>query len=161
MEWALAFLPLDSLRIDFNGTYFFTHELSEDQPQLLDASSTVITGLEGDDLPNIPEVQLYLSANWGVELFGRPLALIGDVTYRDETNTEFRTDSPFNIALDSYTMVNFFANMAVTDNVTIGLYVKNATDELAIYDGIGTFQDPQAIITSRPRTYGATLRWDL
>ena len=37
-------------------------------------------------------------------MFGRPLALIGDITYRDETNTEFRTDSPFNIQLDSFTL---------------------------------------------------------
>ncbi len=25
--------------------------------------------------PNVPELQLYFSANWGVELFERPLAL--------------------------------------------------------------------------------------
>ena len=162
VEWEVAWLPADSLRLDFTGTYYFTHELSEDQPVLPGSpSATVITGLNGDELPNVPELQLYLSANWGVELFGLPLALIGDVTYRDESNTEFRSSSAFNIKLDSFTVVNLFANMEVTDTVTIGLYVKNATDELALYDGIGTFQDPQALIASRPRTYGASLRWEL
>ena len=161
VEWAIAYAPTDALRLDFNGTYYFTHELSEDQPLLPGASPTVITGLNGDDLPNVPELQLYLSANYTVEVSGRPLSLIGDVTYRDDANTEFRTDSPFNIGLDSFTVVNLFANLEVTDNVTIGIYVKNATDELAVYDGIGTFQDPQAIVANRPRTYGASLRWDL
>ncbi len=159
VEWSVAFLPLDSLRLDFNGTYYFTSELSEDQPLLPGASPTVITGLDGDDLPNVPEWQLYFSANYSTQLFGRPLSLIGDVTYRDESNTEFRTDSPFNIELDSFTVVNLYANLEVTEQVTFGLYVKNATDELALYDGIGTFQDPQALIANRPRTYGATVRW--
>ena len=161
MEWAVAFAPTDALRLDFTGTYYFTHELSENQPLLPGASPAVITGLDGDDLPNVPELQLYFAANYSLELFGRPLALIGDVTYRDESNTEFRTESPFNIELDSFTVVNLFANMEVTDNLTLGLYVKNATDELAVYDGIGTFQDPQAIVANRPRTYGASLRWNL
>lgn len=161
IEWSTAWLPTESLRIDFNGTYFFTHELSEDQPLLPGASPTVITGLNGDDLPNVPEIQLYLALSWSAELFNRPLDLIGDVTYRDDADTEFRPDSPFNIELDSYTLVNFYANMELTDNLTFGLYVKNATDELAVYDGIGTFQDPQAIVAARPRTYGATLRWKL
>ncbi len=161
LEWSLAYLATDSLRLDFSGTYFFTHELSEDQPLLPGASPTVITGLNGDDLPNVPELQLYFAANYGMELFDRPLNLIGDVTYRDEANTEFRTDSPFNIKLDSFTIVNLYANMEVTDNVTLGVYVKNATDELATYDGIGTFQDPQAITAARPRTWGATLRWEM
>ena len=161
VEWAAAFLPLESLRLDFTGTYYFTRELSEDQPLLPGASPTVITGLDGDDLPNVPEWQLYFAANYSTNVFGRPLTLIGDVTYRDESNTEFRTDSPFNIELDSFTVVNLYANLEVTEQVTFGLYVKNATDELALYDGIGTFQDPQALIANRPRTYGAILRWQM
>jgi outer membrane receptor protein involved in Fe transport len=161
LEWAIAFLPMDALRLDFNGTYYFTHELSEDQPLLPGASPTVITGLDGDELPNVPELQLYFSADYQVEIFDMPLSLIGDVTYRDESNTEFRTSSPFNIKLDSFTVVNLFANLEVTENFTLGLYVKNVTDELALYDGIGTFQDPQAVVANRPRTYGATLRWQL
>ncbi len=120
MEWALAWVPVDSLRLDFTETYYFTHELSEDQPSLPGATSTVITGLSGDKLPNVPEVQLYVSANYTVEIFGRPLALSGDVTYRDESDTEFRADSPFNIKLDSFTVVNLFANLELTDRVTVG-----------------------------------------
>lgn len=161
LEWAVAYLPVDSLRLDFNGTYYFTHELTEDQPLLPGASPAVITGMDGDELPNVPELQLYFSANYGVSLFDMPLALIGDITYRDNSNTEFRPDSPFNIELDSFTIVNLYANLELSDKVTVGLYVKNATDEVAVYDGIGTFQDPAAIVAARPITYGASVRWQL
>ena len=39
--------------------------------------------------------------------------------------------------------------------VHVGLYVKNATDELADYDRIGSFQDPPAIVANCSRTCGA------
>jgi DNA (cytosine-5)-methyltransferase 1 len=94
------------------------------------------------------------------ELFGRPLSLIGDVTYRDDTETEFRPDSLFNIHLDSYTLVNLYANLQLTDHFAAGLYAHNLTDELAVHDGIATFQDPMSIVAAQPRTIGATLRWD-
>jgi outer membrane receptor protein involved in Fe transport len=161
MEWALSFLLTDNLKWDFNGTYLFDYELTEDQPLLPGASPAIITGLEGDKMPNIPEWQLYTSLEYSIEAGGRPLTFIGDVTYRDDTNTEFRTDSPFNIAIDSYALVNFYANYEITDHITIGLYVKNATDEEAIVDGIGTFQDPGAVVSARPRTIGASFGWKL
>ncbi|MEH6516337.1 MAG: TonB-dependent receptor [Halioglobus sp.] len=161
VEWSVAYLPFDILRLDFTGTYYFTHELSEDQPVLPGASDAVITGLSGDEIPNVPDMQLYFAATYNAEVAGMPLNLIADVTYRDESNTEFRDSSPFNFTLDSYTLVNVFFNLEVTDSVTVGLYAKNVTNELAVQDGIATFQDPQAIVAARPRTYGATLRWHL
>jgi outer membrane receptor protein involved in Fe transport len=88
------------------------------------------------------------------------LSLIGDVTYRDDTETEFRPDSLFNIHLDSYTLVNLYANLQLTDHFAAGLYAHNLTDELAVHDGIATFQDPMSIVAAQPRTIGATLRWD-
>ncbi|MDZ4729244.1 MAG: TonB-dependent receptor [Xanthomonadales bacterium] len=106
LEWALRFLATDKLRFDFTGTYFFDSQLTTNQPTLPGASSFIITGLAGDDIPNVPEFQAYVSATYQAELMGRALTLIGDVTYRDNTNTEFRTDSLFNIPLDSYTLVN-------------------------------------------------------
>ncbi len=160
-EWSVAYVPTEILRLDFTGTYYFTHELSEDQPLLPGASPTVITGLDGDDIPNVPDVQLYLAATYEMEVAGMPLNLIADVTYRGSSDTEFRPDSPFNIKLDSYTLVNLLFNLEVNDSVTVGLYAKNLTDELAVQDGIGTFQDPEAIVAARPRTYGATIRWNL
>jgi outer membrane receptor protein involved in Fe transport len=116
-------------------------------------------GQEGDEIPNVPEFQLFGSVRYETELGGRPLSFTGDVTYRDATNTEFRTSSPFNIELDSYTLIDLYADWELTENIGIGLYVKNVTDELAVYDGIGTFQDPESIVAARPRSYGALFRW--
>ncbi|MEJ8568013.1 TonB-dependent receptor [Elongatibacter sediminis] len=159
IEWALRFLATDNLRFDFTGTYFFDAQLTTDQPVLPGASSFIIQGQEGDDIPNIPELQLYGSATWEAQIGDMPLQLIGDVTYRDDTNTEFRTDSLFNIPLDSYTLVNLYANLQITENFGAGVYVRNVTDELAVFDGIATFQDPMSIVAAQPRTIGAVLRW--
>jgi outer membrane receptor protein involved in Fe transport len=90
-----------------------------------------------------------------------PLNMIADVTYRGSSDTELRPDSPFNIKLDSYTLVNLLFNLEVTDSITVGLYAKNLTDELAVQDAIGTFKYPEAIVAARPRTCGATIRWNL
>jgi outer membrane receptor protein involved in Fe transport len=48
--------------------------------------------------------------------------------------------------------------MDVTENVQVGLYVRNLTDELALYDGLGTFQDPEAVVAAQPRTIGLNAR---
>lgn len=158
-EWALKWLASEHLQFDFTGTYLFDHKLTTDQPALPGASPFVIVGLDGDDIPNTPDLQLYGSATYDTEVMGKPLSLIADLTYRDSTNTEFRTSSPFNIALDSFVVVNLFASMEISEHFSVGAYVKNVGDELAVYDGIGTFQDPESLVAARPRTIGATIRW--
>ncbi|MDZ4729245.1 MAG: hypothetical protein SH820_04810 [Xanthomonadales bacterium] len=50
--------------------------------------------------------------------------------------------------------------MQLSDNLDVGLYVRNAGDELAVFDGIATFQDPMSIVAAQPRTIGATVRWN-
>jgi len=90
---------------------------------------------------------------------GMSLNLIGDVNYRGNTNTEFRTDSPFNIKLGSFTQVDLFANLEISEHLTVGAYVKNVGNTVGVVDGIGTFQDPAAIIATRPRTAGIRLHW--
>lgn len=157
VEWSLAWVPTDRLSFTLAGNWFIDHALTEDQPVLPGASPFVIVGLDGDEIPNVPELQFYASATYDAELMGRPLHLTADLTYRGETNTEFRPDSPFNIALDSYAIVDLYARLDVTERVSVGLYAKNATDELAIVDGIGTFQDPESVVAARPRTFGATI----
>jgi outer membrane receptor protein involved in Fe transport len=159
LEWGLTSLLTDSLRLNFTGTWFFKHELTEDQPVLPGASPFVITGLKGDDIPNVPELQLYVSLQYDRPIGDMLLSLIGDVTYRGKTNTEFRTDNPFNIKLDSYTQVDLFANLNINENFVVGAYVKNLGNEVGIIDGIGTFQDPAAVIALRPRTWGLRFIW--
>lgn len=154
LEWSVDALLADNWRWKFTGTYLFSHELTEDQPVLPGASPFVIVGNEGDEIPNTPDWQLYTSLRYDARLLERPLSIVADVTYRGSTNTEFRASSPFNIGLDSYTLVDLFANLDVTDNLTVGLFARNLFDELAIQDGIGTFQDPESVVAARPMTFG-------
>lgn len=159
LEWSLKALLTDSFRATLTGTYFFQHELTEDQPVLPGASPFVITGLAGDEIPNVADTQLYLSLQYDQPFDNKLFSLVADFTYRSDTNTEFRVDSPFNIALDSYTQIDFFANLALNEHVTVGAYAKNVSNEVGIVDGIGTFQDPEAVIALRPRTLGVRLIW--
>ena len=159
LEWGLTSLLTDSLRLNFTGTWFFKHELTTDQPELPDAAPSVIRGLKGDEIPNVPDFQFFVSLQYDQPIGDMLLSLIGDVTYRGDTNTEFRTDNPFNIKLDSYTQVDLFANLNINEQFTVGAYVKNLGNEVGVIDGIGTFQDPKAIIALRPRTWGLRLIW--
>jgi len=158
LEWSLDSLLSNQLTLTFTGTYFFEHELSEDQPVLPGASPFVIVGRKGDEIPNTPDLQLYAALRYEIPIAGRPTTFSLDATYRGETNTEFVPTSPFNITLDAYTIVDAVARMNVTDKVQVGVFVKNLTDELALYDGVGTFQDPEAVVSAQPRTYGVNAR---
>ncbi|HKS53636.1 MAG TPA: TonB-dependent receptor [Steroidobacteraceae bacterium] len=158
LEWSLDSLLTDQVSLEFTGTYFFEHELSEDQPVLPGASPFVIVGRKGDEIPNTPDLQLYAALRYQVPIAGRETTFSLDATYRGKTNTEFVPSSPFNIALDSYTVLNAVARVELTDKVQVGLFVKNLTDELALYDGVGTFQDPEAVVSAQPRTIGVNAR---
>jgi iron complex outermembrane recepter protein len=157
-EWAVKWLANENLQFDLTGTYLFDHQLTTDQPALA-ASPFIIVGLKGDVIPNTPDLQLYASATYDTEMMGKPLSLIADMTYRDGTDTEFRANDLWNISLDSYAVFNLFASMEITEHFTVGAYVKNLSDELAVYDGINTYQDPESLIAARPRTVGATIKW--
>jgi outer membrane receptor protein involved in Fe transport len=118
----------------------------------------VIVGRKGDEIPNTPDLQLYAALGYQAAIFGRDTTFSLDATYRGDTNTEFVPSSPFNINLGSYTILDAVALMNVTDKVQVGLFVKNLTNEVALYDGIGTFQDPQAVVSAQPRTIGVNAR---
>ena len=154
VEWSLDSLLSDALTFSFTGTYFFKHELSEDQPLLDGASELVIVGRDGDEIPNTSDLQLYAALQYRTPIAGRETTFVLDATYRGKTNTEFVPSNPFNISLPSYTLVNAVARMDVTDHLQLGVFVRNLTDELAIYDGIGTFQDPESLVAAQPRTIG-------
>jgi outer membrane receptor protein involved in Fe transport len=123
------------------------------------ASPFVIIGNDGDEIPNTPDLQFYTSLQYDATIWQRPASFIADVRHRGSTDTEFVASNPFNISLDSYTMVDVYANVDVTENFTLGVYAKNLFDELAVYDGIGTFQDPESIIAARPLTFGISGRY--
>jgi outer membrane receptor protein involved in Fe transport len=159
LEWSVNWLPSEKWDLLFSGTAFSDAQLTEDQPILPGASPFILTGLEGDEIPNIASLQWFASAKYNARLFNKPLALIADITFRGDTDTEFRKDSPFNIHLESYVINDIYANWEYSDNVILGVFVKNVWDELAIQDGINTMQDPTGLIAARPLTFGAKVTW--
>jgi outer membrane receptor protein involved in Fe transport len=156
LEWSLVALPMENLKFTFTGTYLFERELTEDQPALPGASPFLILGKAGDEIPNTTDLQLFTALDYTTSLFDRQLRLGVDASYRGRANTEFTSSNPFNIPLDSYVLVNLYAGMELSDQVRLGIYAKNVTDELAVYDGISTFVDPAALVAARPRTLGLT-----
>ena len=159
VEWSLDSLLSEHLTLSFTGTYFFEHELSQDQPLLPGASPFVIVGRKGDKIPNTPDTQLYAALQYQVPIAGRETTFLLDATYRGSTNTEFVPSNPFNIALPSYTLVDAVVRMNLTDKFQVGVFARNLTDELAVYDGIGTFQDPESLVSAPPRTIGVSARF--
>ncbi len=160
LEWGLIAVITENLKMTFTGTHFFKHELTTDQPTLPGASEFVITGLAGDEIPNVPSTQLYFSFEFEHPVGdGMMFSMITDVSYRSSTNTEFRPDSPFNIPLDSFAETSVFANLAINEKFTVGVYVKNLGNELGVVDGISTFQDPEAVVGLQPRTYGLRMAY--
>jgi len=67
-----------------------------------------------------------------------------------------RTDNPANVNLASYTLVNLRAAITASGWTTT-VFVRNLTDERAQIDAINSSQDPLALITVRPRTYGVSV----
>lgn len=130
-------------------------ELTEDQP--LDPFGN--NGQDGDDIPNVPGEQGFAALNyhqplaWGAELSSR-----FDVTYRGSTDTQFNSNSRFNVDLDSYVLVNWAVFLEYND-WTLSAYVKNLTDERAQFDAISSDQDPLGIIGNRPRTWGLSVKY--
>ena len=81
-----------------------------------------------------------------------------DLTYRGSTDTQFNKASTYNVALDSYTILNLNTFLDYKD-WTFSAYVKNLTDERAQFDAISSDQDPLGIIGNRPRTWGLSAKW--
>ncbi|RMF12147.1 MAG: TonB-dependent receptor [Alphaproteobacteria bacterium] len=139
--------PTDGLDIFFGGSYQDAR-LTEDFP------SGEVLGLDGDKIPNVPKWQFGGSVQYSWPLANALEASVrGDITYRDDVNTLFRTNDPFNVHLDSYTLVDVQASVQ-SDRWRLTAYVKNLTDKLAQVDAINTSQDPLSYLTVRPRTIG-------
>lgn len=156
LEFSLSAVLTDNLDLQLGGT-FVNAELTEDQP-LVDEGED--RGLDGDKIPNIPDVQAFAALIYNQETQLGDLTLRADTTFRDSVDIRFDTSSEFNRSLDSYWLVNLRATLAFEDDWKVSLYAKNVTDEEAEYDAIASVQDPLAVVGSRPRTLGVSLRKD-
>ncbi len=79
-----------------------------------------------------------------------------DVTYRDAENAYFASNAQFNIDLAPYTLLNLRFGV-INGPWTANLFARNLTDKRAEVSAINSSQDPDALLTVRPRTVGVNL----
>lgn len=154
LELEANWLINDAFDLAF-GASFVNAELTEDQPDLGEGNNAS-RGLSGDTIPNVPNVQAFAALNYQQDISGKMLDVSANLSYRSDVATQFR--GPYNVNLDSYTLLDLRAALTFSNDLTLAFYIKNATDERAQFDAISSLQDPLALIVNRPRTIGINIR---
>ena len=179
LELATQFRATDGLTLGFNAAYTDA-DVAEDFPTVYIPSGPYIvelnTGLAGDKLPYVPELQwsatldyAFALGNWEGHLGGgfrwvddrvagtTERQVVTDPTTTPPTVVMEAVTPP--LALDSYHALDLYASLA-NDNWTFRLYAKNATDERA-YSFIGSNSSALTGATVnlgaspiQPRTFG-------
>jgi outer membrane receptor protein involved in Fe transport len=114
-------------------------------------------GVTGDDIPNVPKVQFNLGLDYTRPMTGNWQGVIAtDVSYRDAVNAYFASNSKFNLPLAPYTLLNLRLGL-INGPWSVTAFARNLTDKRAEVSAINSSQDPDALLTVRPRTIGLTL----
>jgi iron complex outermembrane recepter protein len=146
------------LSLSFSGA-FTEAELTEDTDPL-------VGGLDGDELPFVPEWTLALGGDYEWNAFSDATAYVGgQVAYTGDRLADFdnRLDpldpTSARHEADAYTTVDLRTGV-LWDNWSLELYGKNVTDEEGITDILAPGTRPNgaaAIALIRPRTIGLAL----
>jgi outer membrane receptor protein involved in Fe transport len=154
VEFELEAHPFRYLSTTFAGSYQDAYLTEGATPAMYAANPTL--GLTGQDIPNVPKVQLDLGLNYTQPISTRwKGTLATDIVYRDAENAYFQSDV-FNVGLAPYTLVNLRAG--VSDGTwSVTAFARNLTDKLAQVSAINSVQDRDALLTVRPRTIGVTV----
>lgn len=159
IEFEFVARPTDELTINFAGSVQDAYLTEGATPDQYAANSTL--GLTDDQMPDVAPFQFALGLNYTTPLYASSDwtgTLAADISYQGERNAYFEA-SPFNLALDSYTLLNLRASVS-NDVWTATLFARNATDERAQVSAINSNQDPHALTTVRPRTIGIAITRD-
>ena len=154
VEFEFTAHPMQYLSASFAGSYqdaYLTEGATPDQYAL-----NPTLGRTGDAIPNVPKFQFNLGANYTAPISGAWQGMLAaDVVYRGSVNAYFASNTQFNIPLDSYTVVNL--RMGVINGPwSVTAFARNLTDKRAEVSAINSSQDPDALLTIRPRTIGLT-----
>jgi iron complex outermembrane recepter protein len=154
VEFEFGARPIEYLRASIAGSYqdaYLTQGATAAQKK---ANQTL--GVTGEDIPNVPKFQVDVGLN-----YTRPINSVwngmvaADANYRGAVDSYFASNT-FNIPLGSYTLVNF--RTGVQNNLwSITGFVRNLTNKRAQVSAINSSQDPEALLTVRPRTFGVTV----
>jgi iron complex outermembrane receptor protein len=105
----------------------------------------------------VPKVQFDLGLNYTRPMSGTWQGVVAaDVSYRDAVNAYFASNTQFNLPLAPYTLVNLRLGL-INGPWSVTAFARNLTDKRAEVSAINSAQDPDALLTVRPRTIGITL----
>ena len=114
-------------------------------------------GLTGDAIPNVPKFQVSTGVN-----YRRPIGngwdgfVAADANYRGRVDAYFTSNQAFHLTLPSYTLIGLRAGV-IQGPWSVTAWAKNLTNRRAEVSAINSSQDPDALLTVRPRTIGVTL----
>jgi len=154
VEFEFTAHPFEYLSASFAGSYqdaYLTEGASAAQYTL-----NPTLGRTGDSIPNVPKFQFNLGVNYTAPISGTWQGVVaGDVSYRGVVNAYFASNTNFNLPLDSYTLVNLRAGV-INGPWSVMAFARNLTDKRAEVSAINSSQDPDALLSVRPRTIGLT-----
>jgi iron complex outermembrane receptor protein len=155
VEFELTARPIEYFTMSIAGSYqdaFLVQGASADQYAL---NGTL--GRTGDDIPNVPKVQLNFGLNYTRPIYGDWQGVAAaDVTYRDSVDAYFASNEVFNLVLKPYTLVNLRLGV-INGPWSVSAFAHNITDKRAEVSAINSTQDPNALLTVQPRTIGVTV----
>ena len=154
LEAEITWLPTENFRL--SGTYAYLDTEVDDL--ILNVAAGAVD-ISGSDLRQAPENKASLTASYDVPLNnGSYLSFRADVVYSDEQINDYANQ---NTIIDEFTLVDMRAAWTSSDeNWQFAVWGKNLTEEEYISHSyvIG----PGVIgVWGAPRTYGATLTWQM
>jgi outer membrane receptor protein involved in Fe transport len=151
-ELSAAAVPMEGLTVRLTGAYTDSY-LTEDTDPL-------VGGLDGDQLPFVPELSLNLDVDYEWPVFTDATAYVGASarSVRDQVaDFAIRNADGSQREIPSYEVIDLRAGL-LTGRWTLELYVKNVDDEIgrtSLFGDPGTFpNDALASGLIRPRTIG-------
>ncbi len=155
MEFEFTAHPIQNFSVSFAGSYQDAYLTDGATPKQYQLNRTL--GRTGDAIPNVPKFQLNLGLNYTAPLTGSWQGVAAaDVTYRDAENAYFASNAKYNIDLATYTLLNMRLGV-INGPWTANLFARNLTDKRAEVSAINSSQDPDSLLTVRPRTVGVNL----
>jgi iron complex outermembrane recepter protein len=158
LELTAAAVPMDGLTLRLTGAYTDSY-LTQDTDE-------IVGGLDGDQLPWVPELSVNLDADYEWPVFASSSAYVGASirSVRDQVGDfDFRNPDGSQLEIPSYEVIDLRAGL-IADRWSLELFVKNLDDELGrtSLGGIpGTFpNDAFSSGVIRPRTVGLALTVD-
>jgi outer membrane receptor protein involved in Fe transport len=162
VEFEFTAHPLQYLSATFAGSYQDAYLVQGASPAQYELNKTL--GRTGDGIPNVPRFQ----ANFGLN-YRRPIMngwegmAATDLSYRGRENSYFSSavlsvGPPLvyeNVPLSPYSLVNLRLGV-IKDLWSVTAFARNLTNKRAQVSAINSSQDPDALLTVRPRTIGLT-----